>query len=220
MTAAFQSLLKLMENRRSIRRFQQRPVPRQVVEMLMEAARWAPSAGNRQNFRFLAVVRVAIIEALADAVREQISRVRQLVREDYGEPVAQYAGNFLHFSRAPLLIVPIHRQGPNLLNALCNQEVVPEKDTCPESCCSVSAAIMNLLLAAHALGLGTCWMSGPLIAQKSMTKILEVPPGWAISALIPTGYPDESPPAPGRRPVSQLLRHLDDASWEKKMPRP
>lgn len=212
MTAAYQSLLKLLENRRSIRRFQNRPVPGQVVEMLVEAARWAPSAGNRQNFRFLSVDRVATLEALAAAVREEIERIRQRVRQDYSEQVAHYAENFLHFSKAPLLIVPIHRQGPNLLNALCDQEVITEKDTCPEACCSVSAAIMNLLLAAHSLGLGACWMTGPLIAAKSMAQILEIPPGWAISALIPVGYPDESPPAPGRRPVSQLLRHIDDAS--------
>jgi nitroreductase len=208
MTAAYQSLLKLMENRRSIRRFQNRPVPGQVVEMLVEAARWAPSAGNRQNFRFLSIARAVTIEALAAAVREEIERIRQQVREEYGEHVADYAGNFLHFSKAPLLIVPIHRQGPNLLNALCNQEVITEKDTCPEACCSVSAAIMNLLLAAHSLGLGACWMTGPLIAGKSMAQILEVPPGWAISALIPVGYPDESPPAPGRRPVSRLLSRV------------
>lgn len=209
MTAAYQSLLKLMENRRSIRRFQNRPVPGQVVEMLVEAARWAPSAGNRQNFRFLSVIRGATLEALAAAVREEVERVRQRVREDYAEQVAHYTENFLHFANAPLLIVPIHRQGPNLLNALCNQEVIPGNDACPEACCSVSAAIMNLLLAAHSLGLGACWMTGPLIAWKSMAPILEVPPGWAISALIPVGYPAESPPAPGRRPVSQLHRQLE-----------
>jgi nitroreductase len=211
MTVAYQSLLKLMENRRSIRRFQNRPVPRQIVEMLVEAARWAPSAGNRQNYRFLSVTRVATLEALAAAVGEEIKRVRQRVRADYAEQVANYTDNFLHFSKAPLLIVPIHRQGPNLLNALCDQEVIPEKDACQEACCSVSAAIMNLLLAARSLGLGACWMTGPLIAGKSMAQILGVPPGWAISALIPVGYPDESPPAPGRRPVSQLLRHFDES---------
>ncbi len=209
MTAAYQSLLELMENRRSIRRFQNRPVPRQVVEMLVEAARWAPSAGNRQNFRFLSVARVATLKALVAAVRKEIKRVRQRVREGYREQVDDYTDNFIHFSDAPLLIVPIHRHGPNLLNAVCDQEVISEMDACPEACCSVSAAIMNLLLAAHSLGLGACWMTGPLIAGKSMAQILEVPPGWAISALIPVGYPDESPPAPGRRPVSQLLRHFD-----------
>lgn len=209
MTAAYQSLLELIQKRRSIRRFKQRPVPRQAIEKLIEAARWAPSAGNHQNFRFLLVDRVATLEALVDAVQQEIKRVRELVREDYREQVAHYTQSFLHFSKAPLLMVPIHRQGPNLLNALCRQEIMEEKDTCGDSCCSVSAAIMTLLLAAHSLGLGACWMTGPLIARQSMSQILGVPPGWAISALIPMGYPDESPPAPGRRTTAQLLKHLD-----------
>ena len=210
MTAQFRSLLKILEQRRSIRNFQQQSIPKHVIDRLIEAARWAPSAGNRQNFRFLAVARSETIDALAKAVQKEIARIRGCVREDYREQVSRYTANFLHFSKAPLLMVPIRRLGPNLLNALCGHAVVDERLAGEEACCSVSAAIMNLLLAAHTLGLGACWMTGPLIARESMEQLLGIPAGWTLSALIPIGYPDESPPPPKRRDAAQLITY-----WEQ-----
>ncbi len=209
MTAEYRSFLRIVQQRRSIRCFRPQPVPHECVDMLMEAARWAPSAGNQQGFRFVAVTRSEVLSALADAVRQEIWRIQALVRDDYRDQAMRYSENFLFFSRAPLLIVPIHRHGTNLLNIFCDQEVVSEKDAIANVYCSVSAAIMNLLLAAQTLGLGACWMTGPLIARAAMERLLDVPAGWAISALIPVGYPDESPPAPKRRSIAQILRHLE-----------
>lgn len=205
----FQTLLKIMQQRRSIRRFRQEPVPLDLVERLMEAVRWAPSAGNQQKFRFIAVSRKETIDALADVVRQEIQKLNSSIRDDYRDEAARYLKNFSHFAQAPLLMVAIHRTGPNLLKFLCDHGATEDINGCDEVSCSVSAAIMNLLLAAHALGLGACWMTGPLIARGPMTDVLKVPSGWTISALLPVGYPDESPDPPKRRSVSQLLMHID-----------
>ena len=209
MIAEYDSMLKLMKERRSIRRFQQRQVPKRFIEMLVEAARWAPTAGNHQNYRLLSITRTETIGILADVVHQEIHRIMELIREDFREQVDRYTTNFLIFARAPLLMIPIYRQGPNLLNALCGREIVDEEDSRREAYSSVSAAIMNLLLAAQSLGLGACWMTGPLIAEKTISEIIEVPSGWRISALIPIGFPDESPPLPGRKTAAMLLKQLD-----------
>jgi nitroreductase len=72
----------------------------------------------------------------------------------------------------------------------------------------VAAAIENLLLCAHALGLGACWMTGPLVAAEALAAILEVPRGWTLSALVPVGRPAERPATPPRRPRDALVRRL------------
>lgn len=65
---------------------------------------------------------------------------------------------------------------------------------------SVSAAIQNLLLVAHSLGYGTCWMTGPLVAYRELEEILGVDAPWELVALVPLGVPAASSlPAPSSR---------------------
>jgi nitroreductase len=63
---------------------------------------------------------------------------------------------------------------------------------------SASAAMENLLLAATALGLGTCWMTGPLRDEKTLRRILSVPDDREIVAITPLGYPEKISAAPPR----------------------
>ena len=73
---------------------------------------------------------------------------------------------------------------------------------------SVSAAIQNLLLAAHAHGYGTCWMTGPVIACHeiiNILNILNIKPLWYPVALIPIGIPDESPDARPRKGIEEIM---------------
>jgi nitroreductase len=67
---------------------------------------------------------------------------------------------------------------------------------------------MQLLLAAHARGLGGCWMTGPLVAAEPLEELLGVPRGWSIAALVPLGYPDEQPEPPARRDLDRLVKRI------------
>jgi len=71
--------------------------------------------------------------------------------------------------------------------------------------CSLAGA--NLMIAAHALGLGTCWVGG--FGQAEVGKFLEVPPGREVVGLVTLGYPDETPKPPPRLPLDRLV------SWER-----
>ncbi|HET8538469.1 MAG TPA: nitroreductase family protein [Anaeromyxobacter sp.] len=200
------ALLALLRARRSVRRFRPDPVSEDAVAALVEAAAAAPSAGNRQAWRLLLVASRERIDAMAEAVRAEVARLRAGVREDAAPEADAYLENFLHFSGAPLVVAPIHRRGPDLLQAAGAAPHAPRGDA--EALASVAAAIENLLLCAHALGLGACWMTGPLVAEEALGRILEVPRGWALSALVPVGAPAEHPAPPPRRPVESLVRRL------------
>ncbi len=205
-------LTTLLRDRRSVRRFRPDPVPEEKLDAILEAARWAPSAGNRQSWRLIVVTAEARRTELARAVEEAVLSTRQGLRTGMANHASAYLDNFTHFARAPVVVAPIYRVGPDLLQATQRDDAppVPGADLRRlDAVCSVSAAIQNLLLAAHAQGLGACWMTGPLVAVEALGPILEVPRGWTLAALIPVGYAYEIPDGPARRPLERLVRRLD-----------
>ena len=197
---SYASLLALMRERRSIRRFKADTLPDGTIDRLIEAARWAPSASNRQPFRFMAIEQPETRARMAELVRAAVRTSVERLPEEERARVATYAEDFVRFEPAPLVLVAYHRAG-NLLTGWLG--LPPERDV--GALASVSAAIMNLLLAAHALGLGACWMTGPLLAALELETLLGIPSGWSLSAVVPVGVPDERPPAPARRTAAHLL---------------
>jgi nitroreductase len=73
---------------------------------------------------------------------------------------------------------------------------------------SVAAAVQNMLLAIHALGYGSCWMTGPLVAQEAFENILAFGKDKFIAALLPIGVPDEDPPARPRKPLEESSQFI------------
>ncbi len=198
------ALLSLLRGRRSIRRFRPDPVPEEAVLAMAEAASWAPSARNRQGYRLAAVASAERIGAMAEAVRVESARLREALRDRVPDA---YVENFLHFANAPLVFAAFYRTGVHLQRAV-GADSSASQQIAADALSSMAAAIQNLLLCAHALGLGACWMTAPLIAEAALAPILQVPDGWKLSALIPVGFPAEEPPAPPRRRLDQILRRL------------
>jgi nitroreductase len=206
------SLLSLLRGRRSIRKFQTEAPPREEIEALVEAAVLAPSASNRQPWRFF-VAEGERIEAMASAVRRAVERVAGHVEPASEEAFRAYGDYFTRFEGAPLVLAPLHREAPVLSN-LVGPGLGPDDRASIEameagsSLIGASLALQNLLLMAHARGLGASAMTGPLLAAPELRAILEVPAGWSLVALVPVGYPAEDPPAPERKPAARVLRWL------------
>jgi F420 biosynthesis protein FbiB-like protein len=203
----YQDLLALIQDRRSIRRFTNRPVSRDAIERLLEAARWAPSNHNRQPWRFLILEDRAAIQALAERVRQGVrERLRALpfTASAYADELVQHG---TVFSQAPVLIVALHKQpvsvAASVLDGLPNPALVSGEPL------SVAMAVQNLLLAAHALGLGACVLTAPLLAQDNLTGALPLPAGFGLTCFIALGYPDESPAAPRRKSLELIAEFSD-----------
>lgn len=212
--SAYEPLLTLLRERRSIRRFTARQPDDGQLAKLLEAARWAPSASNRQPYRLLVVRDAERIEAMRQTVTDATAALQASARADRQEAVSAYLKHFDFFGGAPIVLAPIVRLGPDLLaaatgNATSQNASIPR--TLLDNVSSVAAALTNLLLAAHALGLGACWMTGPLVAERELCALLGVPRGWSLAALVPLGYPAEVPAAPPRKPVEALSRFLPAA---------
>lgn len=208
-TTSYQEILALLRSRRSVRRFTDEPVAEELVEQLVEAARWAPSAGNRQSWRVLCVDDRERIGSMGAAVRARVEEVRGDLRPAATAQMGSYLDSFLTFTGAPIVLAFIHRAGVDLIqSARRSREKTTGLDPEAYALASAAAAIENMLIAAHALGLGACWMTGPLLAEQELSVILKVPRSWRLTALIPVGWPAERPQPPPRRPLERLLNRV------------
>jgi len=183
-----QAMLAVIRGRRSIRRYQDRPVPRSLIEQLLEAARWAPSAHNRQPWRFAVIEAAARKAGLAAAMGE---RLRADLTADGLPPDAierQVRRSHERITTAPLVIVFF------LSLAEMDRYPDPRRQDAERTMAvqSVALAVQNMLLLAHAQGLGACWMCAPLFCPDVVRAELNLPADWIAQGLLTVGYPAEA----------------------------
>ncbi len=210
---AFAAIDELFRSRRSVRAFTAEPVSEATILELLDLAITAPSASNKQPWRFLVVTSRDTICAMADAVREARARILDATPETSRDAIAAYGDYFTRFEGAPCVIVPIHRPLALLSSLTEGHLAAPEhaaiaRMESESALVGVSLAVMQLLLAAHARGLGASGMTGPLIARARLAELLGVPPGWDIALLVPLGHPAEAPAPTERKSASKVARFL------------
>ena len=178
-------LHEAIKNRRSVRKFKTRPVPKDLIEKIFEVALWAPSGMNRQNWKFF---------VLAGERKEELVSISS-TSFHYLEPQLQKL-----YAEKPKIIEATRRFFKRLGEApivVCGYfEPANMEDV--TSFQNVAAAIQNLLLVAYAEGLGSCWMTGPVTVDQEISRFLGVK-DMTLVAVIPMGYPDETPKIPPRR---------------------
>jgi len=168
-------VFEAIKSRRSVRAFTREDVSEEEVEKLIDAARWAPSAGNIQPWEFIVVRKPQIKRGLSIAALDQT-----------------------FIEEAPVVIVVCanqirsgHGYGARGVHLYCLQDT--------------AAAIQNMLLAACALGLATCWVGA--FREEEAKKALNLPEGVRPVAIIPVGHPAEKPLARSRRPLSEIIHY-------------
>ena len=201
----------IIRSRRSVRRYKRARPGREVIEKLIEIAACAPSASNKQPWRFFVADDPATIGRMAQAVQEAVERIARHVEEGFTDAFRAYGDYFVRFREAPVVIVPAFRELVVLSNLIDAQTPPRDRETIRamelnSGLISTSLALQNLMLYAHSIGLGTSCMTGPLVALHEIKAILEIPESWGIAAFVPVGYPDESPAPVARKPVQAVIR--------------
>ncbi len=168
--------LEVLETRRSIRAFAEEPITEEQLQLCLRAAIAAPSAGNAQPWQFLVIRDREVKQALARAALGQTFLVQ-----------------------APVVIaVCADLERAAAAYGLRGRELYCLQDT--------AAATQNLLLMAHALGLGTCWVGA--FDEQAVARVLELPGHLRPVVLIPLGRPAQKPASRGRRPLSEVAREF------------
>ena len=197
--------LPVARGRQSVRAFQDRPVPREALEEMIEAARWAPSPHGVQPWRFVVLTRPEAKRALAEAMGDEWRRTLAMDGEDEEVVTRRLQISRQRIEQAPALILAC------LYLSDLDRYPDPDRQRAEEIMAiqSLGSAIQNMLLAAYSLGLDTGWMCAPLFAQQTVRAALELDASLIPHALIPVGYKAAEPRRRPHRPASQLIVRFD-----------
>jgi nitroreductase len=189
--------LEAIAERRSIRKFRDQPVPDHLLRQVLHAATLAPSGKNRQPWRFH-VVRGEARGEMVRVMREAIARF-----EEQGEGTGSAKWTIQVMEQAPVTVFVYNpfaeygrlRQsvGDMMMNIVDVQ--------------SAGAAIQNMLLAAHELGLGSLWICDVFYAYDELCEWLGET--QQMIAAVSLGYADESPDPRPRQPVEEVTRWVE-----------
>jgi F420 biosynthesis protein FbiB-like protein len=194
----FESLIK---GRRSIRRYEERPVERATIDAVLEAGTWAPSAHNRQPWRFAVLTELTAREILARRMGDRLRQARLADGDDPADVESDVSRSRARITGAPLVIVAFL--------------TLEDMDTYPDpgrqaaehlmAVQGVAMAVNNILVAAHAAGLGACWMCAPLFCSDAVVEAVDAPSHWQAQALLTLGYPASKGKPAQRRPLADVV---------------
>jgi nitroreductase len=160
-------VLEAIKQRRSIRQFTEQAIERELLEQILDAARWAPTAGNQQKWRFIIVT--------DPTVKEMVRKVSPGI-----------------FATPAAFVVICAEKDPDAGDW--------DEWTYLADC---AVAAQNIMLAAHALGLGSCVAIS--YARAAVQEILDIPDQVQPELIVILGYPAEDPTPPPRLPLSQIV---------------
>ena len=169
------TILDAIKNRRSIRDFTEQDIHENAVDALIEAIRWAPSAGNMQSRKFYFIYNKDVKKKLA----------RAALNQDF-------------IAQAPLTVVACldrkiaARYGDRGVNLYSIQDV--------------AAGVMNMMLTAHELGLGSVWVGA--FNEFEVFEILDMPHNLRPVAIIPVGYPSKIPKPTPRFSKNEIVEFV------------
>lgn len=187
-----------------MRRFTNQAVDGDTLERILQTAGCAPSAHNRQPWRFAVLTTLSLKSRLAEAMATDFTR--DLTADGLPQPEVEAR---VSRSRERILSAPV-------IIILCMD--LTEMDTYPDptrqahertmAVQSVAAAGLQLMLAAHAEGLGSVWVCGPLFAPGTVRQSLALPDAWEPQAMIFLGHTAEQPPMRERKPLQETTLFL------------
>jgi F420 biosynthesis protein FbiB-like protein len=194
-------LHNFLRTRRSIRRFKPDPIPDSVVENILTTATFAPSAHNRQPWRFCVVTDLSVKEKLANAMAIEFERDLEKDQIPPTEIQKRTTRSRERMIAAPVLIM--------LCLDMSEMDVYPDKKRKQAefrmAMQSVANAGMQLMLAAHAEGLGSVWVCSPLFVQETIQNILDLPKTWEPQAMFFLGHPQDVPEVRERKSLDAIV---------------
>ena len=207
-------LMDAIKKRRSIRKFKSDEIPKEDIYDIIRAASLAPSAHNKQMWRFIAISNKEIIKEMRSAIIQEIEEISNWSEvEETKNKLKGIRAYSTFFLKAPLVFAVLVKPYRSLVDELMKLEVLKEGQSellhSHIEIQSVSAAVQNLLLAATEKGYGTCWMCGPLIAAPALEKILHIESPWKLMALIPMGIPGQELNPKIVKNINEILEFID-----------
>ncbi len=180
-------LKRVIAWRRSVRRFQARPIPKEILIEILDAARLAPSSSNSQPWHFIVVDRSDLIERIASSAPIGTRSIISWARDAAAIIVCCYRKRITHH------LAGLFGHDNHLID--------------------LAIATDHLVLRATDLGIGSCWIGW--FNESRIRKILAIPRGYRIGVLVALGYPEQPSNEKGiggiearpRKPLSEITSY-------------
>ena len=178
-----------IKKRRSVRAYQSKPVPRDIVRTIIDAGNEAPSAMNSQPWRFVVIEGAEVKKKLLRAALPNARKIIEMIKES--DPV-RYEAITKRLSELP---DPVYYSAPVIVFVIGSGRYA--NHSCPLAC-------QNMMLAAHSIGLGSCWVGfGSMVTDDDeVKKILDLKDDETIFGPILLGYPEGYPERPPKKEPS------------------
>jgi len=186
----------LVVKRRSVRKFKEDPVDNTVIERILEAGKWAPSASNSQPWHFIVITETDIKKKIAENSTQFSKQAWRKFSPEHARYLAARGGSWdkSAMSRIPVFVV------------VCFLPVEDIRDELVLG--SVWMAVENMLLAATNESLGSCIYTFYNIQEEDRIKeMLLVPEEYRIACLIQLGYCSVTPPLPSRKFLTEIVSY-------------
>lgn len=202
-----------IEERRSIRKYTNQPVEKAVIEEVIRAAALAPSAKNRQPWKYIVYTgaeKEKLLDAMEKGLNREILRHDLLPESGFGLPDAFHTLDIMREAPVTIIVMNTNGQSP--------YEPIGVDGRVAEICDSLSigASIEHLLLKATELGLGTLWIANTCFAYTELMEVIQVD-GQLVGAVA-LGYPAEQPSMRTRKNWKRSWS-IDNGPFEKGMER-
>ena len=189
-------------DRRSIRKYQDREVPTEYIEQLIDAARMAPSAKNRQPWKYIVYTRDGkqkLTDAMAKGIEREESGEAKFPDFRYG--IADAKNTVRVMREAPVVIVVLNTNGKSPFIP------VKEDGRIVEQCdaLSIGASIQNMLLRAQELGLGTLWIANTCFAYNELIEFIGT--DNQLTGIVAVGAANEAPPKRPRKALRDVVEY-------------
>jgi nitroreductase len=180
------AVIETIKKRRSVRAYDPKPVTRDVLNAIIEAGNEAPSAMNSQPWRFVVVEDAEAKKKLLAAALPKATKITETLKDIDPE---RYEAIKKRYAEMP---DPIYYSAPTIIFVIGNGMLAAH--SCPLAC-------ENMMLAAHSLGLGSCWVGfgAMVIDDPEVRSLLELRDGDSIFGPILLGYPKIIPPRPPKK---------------------
>ncbi|MDD4767934.1 MAG: nitroreductase family protein [Desulfotomaculaceae bacterium] len=193
------NLSELIRGRRSIRKYLDKDIPREVLDEILQDALWAPSGTNRQNWDVY-VVEGKKKDKLLESIIVASDIVKPKLEKMFPEKIVNITMTFLRtLGGAPaLLLVYMPRSTFEIRLDMSSLEKYQTEYDRYNNSLSAAALIQNILLLAQEKGLGACWLTAPKNAEDRINEEMGLTDKELVS-VITIGYPDQNPPVPPRK---------------------
>jgi coenzyme F420-0:L-glutamate ligase / coenzyme F420-1:gamma-L-glutamate ligase len=198
-TAVGVDIHTILRARRSVRRFKTDLIPAPVIQRIIETATYAPSAHNLQPWRFAVVTSSVVRTRLGQALTAKMVADMNAAGAPESEIEMRLRRSMRRLNEAPVVIL-------HCRDVTDIRQDEPEEITMAVQ--SVAACGLQLLLAAHAEGLGGNWICWPLYAQEAAREALELPDTWEPQGMFILGYADEEPKEKVLKPLQEVVRFI------------